>query len=308
MNEPRRLRRAGLLLAMLPGLLLALGSRPGPVEAQGQAAPAAPPPAARAAAPRLTVGEGADARTWSRAELLARPDAITLTLADPVYGRPMTYRAVPAADLLQPLALAPDTTVQARATDDFSIGIPANLLLARDPRGPRAFVAIEDPAVPWPTLPGQAAKPAAEWTSAGPYFLVWQLPPGASVGSEYWAYHLAALAAAPDPLQRWPQLAVGPEVPTGDPIRAGLQRYLELCIACHRFRGAGEGSQGPDLGQPMNPTQYLQPQALRQLIRDPAAVRHWPDMRMPGFDRARLSDPDLDAVIAWLGYKARNSP
>ena len=80
---------------------------------------------------------------------------------------------------------------------------------------------------------------------------------------------------------------------------------MALCIACHRFKGAGEGEQGPDLGQPMNPVNYLQPDALRQLLRDPRKVRDWPDRKMPAFGPDTLSDQDLEAIVAWLAYKAR---
>ena len=36
---------------------------------------------------------------------------------------------------------------------------------------------------------------------------------------------------------------------------------------------AGVGELGPDLGQPMSPTQYFQPDALRKLIREGELVR-----------------------------------
>ena len=248
---------------------------------------------------RLTVGDRGTSTSYSQQELLDRGDARQITLADPVYGRTMSYHAVPVANLMKNLKVAPDDYVQARATDDFSIGVPARLAINTNPAQPQAFIAIEAPASPWPALPSHPKD------SAGPFYLIWQLGPGARVPSEYWSYRLAALTVTDSPLQRWPALRVGPEVPANDPIRVGLERYLELCIACHRFKGAGEGEQGPDLGQPMNPVQYFQPPALKKLIRDPTTVRRWPDMRMPGFDSARLSDSDLDAIVAWLAYKAQ---
>jgi hypothetical protein len=48
-------------------------------------------------------------------------------------------------------------------------------------------------------------------------------------------------------------------------------------------------------------TAYFTKDGLKALMRDPAAVRSWPKMQMPGFDAAKLSDPDLDAVVAYLG-------
>jgi mono/diheme cytochrome c family protein len=247
----------------------------------------------------LALSDRGAARTLDARALLARPDLVQLTIADPVYGRSMTYRAVPAAGLLTQSRVGPQDYVQVRAIDNFSIGVPARLLANTDPALPQAFLAIETPAASWPPLPNHADR-----KSAGPFYLVWRLPPGSSVSSEYWVYRVGALMVTDGPLKRWPGLGVAADVPANDPIRTGLDRYVELCIACHRFKGQGEGTQGPDLGQPMNPVQYFQTAALKKLVRDPASVRRWPDMRMPGFDAGRLSEHDLDSIIAWLAYKA----
>jgi cytochrome c1 len=65
---------------------------------------------------------------------------------------------------------------------------------------------------------------------------------------------------------------------------------------------------GPDLNVPMNPVEYFQPSALRRYLRDPASVRTWPEQKMPGFGPERLSDADLDAVIAYLVHMAERRP
>lgn len=75
-------------------------------------------------------------------------------------------------------------------------------------------------------------------------------------------------------------------------------------MVCHRMNGAGDAAVGPDLNLPRNPTEYFQAWALRAYIRDPKSIREWSGMKMPGFDKTRLSDPDLDAIIAYLGYMA----
>ena len=248
----------------------------------------------------LTVSDHDATKTFRQQDLLSNPALRNVTIADPVYQRSMTYRALPAADLLKGLKIGTDDYVQARATDNYSIGIPARLLVAPAPTSAEAYIAVEDPAAPWPPLPNRAER-----SSAGPFFLIWRLAPGARISSEYWAYKLAALAVTDGPLKRWPGLAVGADIPATDPIRTGLDRYVELCIACHRFKGEGEGDQGPDLGQPLNPVEYLKIPALKQLIRSPSSVRKWPEQKMPGFDASKLSDADLDAVIAWLAYKAQ---
>ena len=248
-----------------------------------------------ASAQTLTITGRNSAKTYTRGELLANPATREITIADPVYHRTMTYRAIPAALLLKDGGLGPDDYVQARAVDDFSIGVPGHLF--DDAAHVEPFVAIEDPAAPWPSVPGKSE-------TAGPYYLVWRIVPPATVSAEFWAYHLAALAVTDGPVKRWPALGVGADVPADDPIRTGLDRYVALCIACHRFKGAGEGRQGPDLGEPMMPTQYFQIPALKKLIRDPNSVRRLPEGKMPGYDQQTLSDSDLDALIAWLAYKA----
>jgi hypothetical protein len=47
------------------------------------------------------------------------------------------------------------------------------------------WVAVEDPAHPWPHLRGKTV-------SAGPFYLVWQDPERVRISTEQWAYALAA--------------------------------------------------------------------------------------------------------------------
>ena len=62
------------------------------------------PAVALAAEPAVEVEVGAEKRSFTRGELLARPDAVTIEVAKEVTsGAPMTYRAVPAAALLSGL-------------------------------------------------------------------------------------------------------------------------------------------------------------------------------------------------------------
>jgi hypothetical protein len=135
----------------------------------------------------LTVADRASSRTYTMPELLANKAAREVSIANDIaYRRPMTYRAVAMADLLKTLTVGADDYVQARALDAFSVSIPAALLAASGPAAAEAFVAIEDPAAPWPAMPGKDE-------SAGPLYIVWRLADGATVSSEYWAYQLAAL-------------------------------------------------------------------------------------------------------------------
>jgi mono/diheme cytochrome c family protein len=253
-----------------------------------------------AQSPTITVTGRDSSRSYTLKALLAHPAVRSITLADPVYRHTMTYRAIPLSELLKGTMVGADDSVQARAVDNFSVSIPGRLAASTDTAQVEAFLAVEDPAAPWPAIPGKQDN-----ASAGPFYIVWRRAPSANVSPEYWAYRLAALAVTDSPLKRWPGLAVGADVPAGDRIRAGLDRFVSMCLACHRFNGEGEGGQGPDLGRPMNVTEYFQIPALKKLIRNSASVRQWPEHKVHAFDQSALSDGDLDAMVDWLAYKAR---
>ena len=248
----------------------------------------------------LKIADRQNSRTVTAQQLLADPAAREITIArDAAYGRAMTYRAMPVMELLKGSSLSLEDYVDFVATDKFSIGIPARLLLRPDNKGPQAFLAIETTAAPWPALPDKGKE------TATPFYLVWQDAKPGEISPEYWVYKLAALEVTDSPYKRWPALNVADDLPATHPARRGLDRYVALCISCHRFRGAGDGEQGPDLGQPMNPVDYFQPQAFRKFLRSSKSVRDWPDRKMPSFIEDVLSDEDMEALIAWLTYQAR---
>ena len=251
--------------------------------------------AARADAPTLTVSLGDKMQVYTAAELLARPDSATIAIpADVAYGRPMTFRAVPLLGLVSAASGPALDTIEARASDGFVSQLPRALIDKGASGGSVAWVAVENPAAPWPNLPGKQA-------SAGPFYLVREHPERSGIGSEQWPYQTIALTGVESPAHRWPQMVVDASLPADAPPRRGQEVFTVQCLPCHRMKGAGEGELGPDLGQPMGPTQYFTPEALRKLIRDPKSVRTWPGQIMPGFDPAKISDSDLDAVIAYLG-------
>lgn len=255
--------------------------------------------AVQAAAADLTIDLGTP-ETLTTEELLARPDVATITVPrDVSYKRAMRYRAVPLHALLD--GRLPDGDVlQVTATDGFVANLPERLVLPTDGAGSVPWLAIEPPDAPWPApLPG---------TITGPFYLVWLDPEASGIRSEQWPYAVASLRGVPADAAQWPEVEVGAEVPAGSPIRHGQLVVVTQCMVCHRMNGAGDAEVGPDLNLPHGPTEYLTPWALRALVRDPGAVRGWPEMRMKGFDAAALSDPDLDAVIAYLGYMAASRP
>jgi mono/diheme cytochrome c family protein len=257
-------------------------------------APLFGPRSASAAEPALVIaGEGTE-RQFTVAELLARPDIMPVTVQSNASAPATTYRAVPLLALLGgTVAGTRFDTLEARASDGFVTQIPLALIASGSSGGAVPFLAVEDPAHPWPALPKQTV-------SAGPFYLVWEHPERSGVTSEQWPYELVRLTLVESPVHRWPQLAAPASLPADAPARRGQEVFLTQCLPCHRLNGGGAGEMGPDLGRPMSPTHYLSETGLRALIRDPRAVRTWPDQHMAGFDKTDLPDADLDAVIAYL--------
>jgi mono/diheme cytochrome c family protein len=242
-------------------------------------------------------------RRFTASELLARADAAEVTIAgDVAYGRDASYRAVPLLSLLS--ELPPDSrsdTLEARAADGFVAQIPLSLVMKAATGGAVPWIAVEPPGQPWPNLPGKAQGP-------GPFYLVWQNPERSGVAIEQWPYQLAGLAVVESPAHRWPQLATDPALPPDAPARKGELVFAANCLPCHRLNGGGAGDMGPDLGSPMNVTEYLTEKGLRAIVRDPRAVRSWPLLQMPGFAPKAVSDADLDALVAYLHQAAHPTP
>ncbi len=254
---------------------------------------------ASGAEPELTLMLNGREKVFTRAQLLAHPQAKTLHVPfDVTYRRAMNYRAIPVAALFAGETVDPQASVQFVATDGFSASIAPSRLLNTAPSGAIAFVAIEPHDSPWPPL-----RPGSKST-AGPFYVVWENPERSKISPEEWPFHLAKFAIQ-DPVHvRFP--AIRPASGLGDdhPVNRGFVLFQRNCFACHTLNGSGDGTMGPDLNIPLNPTEYLTPSALRQYVRDPQSVRRWAGSRMSGFSKAALSEHELDDLIAYLSHMA----
>lgn len=229
---------------------------------------------------------------WRTADLLRHPQAQDISIEQDVsYKRDMTYRAVPVRVLLE--GVTAGDHIQVVAEDGFAAEIPAAPLL--NERGAVAWLAVEDPAQPWP--PRTAGRP-----SAGPFYLVWQDPQAGDIGPEQWPFQVATIRTLAPVSERFPALL--PAADAGTEVQAGLAHFQKHCLACHRLNGAGDAQFGPDLNIPYNPTEYFAGDFLQRYIRDPQQLRRWPEGRMPGFGRTVLSDHDLQQLVAYLRHMA----
>lgn len=245
-------------------------------------------------AAQLTVELDHNRKTWQTAELLAHPDAQTVQIADDVsYKRAMTYRAVPLAVLLP--GLTPESHLQAVALDGFAAELTAAPLLEKT--GARAWLAVEDPAHPWPAL--AEGKP-----SAGPFYLVWTDPQAGPISPEQWPFQMSGIKQLKTVAERFPALLPDPKLAANDPVNQGFALFQKNCMACHRLNGAGDAQVGPDLNIPYNPTEYFSGDFLKRYIRDPQSLRHWPQAKMPAFAASVLSDNELDMLVGYLKHMA----
>ena len=222
---------------------------------------------AHAAEPTVQVEVGTEKRAFTRDELLARPDAVTIEVEKEVTsGAPMTYRAVPAPALLSGMTFPPGSVLEAVAIDGFAAQIPLDLMLNTDASKSIAWIAIEPADRPWPKVPGK------DYT-AGPFYVVWTKPEASGIRSEYWAYQLAKLHSQLAPEARWPALGVDPKLPADDPARAGSKLYVAQCLPCHKLNGAGASDVGGDRERGRLPAPAAAARAHRGLVHGDLARR-----------------------------------
>ena len=246
----------------------------------------------------LTVIDANGAKhTFPITDLLTHPAAETVAVArDPAYGgTSSTYRAIPLARVLAGLPVSGADILEATALDGYVAQLPAVKGLSTDPDAAVAYLAVEDPARPWPKRPGKEV-------SAGPYYVVWRNPERSAVGPSAWPFQTVQLKLTGSVAKRFPQIAVPETLPADDPARHGQALFVNTCFSCHKMNGGGEATLGPDLNLPMNPTEYFQASVLPHFLRAPASVRHWPDQKMTSFTPDVLSDNDRDAIIAYLRH------
>ncbi|AOZ03665.1 cytochrome C [Cupriavidus sp. USMAHM13] len=251
-----------------------------------------------AATATLTIVADTQRRSWTRRELLRDRRLASITVDDDNLKRRMTVRAIPLAALLEGLPVAPDASATTAASDGYVSHLPMRLLLADGAGEPRAWLAVEDPAAPWPRLKGH---------DIGPFRLVWTTPTpqaAAQVNESLWTYAIVRIDLAAAPAERFAAIRPAPGLPADGPVMRGFATFQRVCFSCHSLNRAGDANLGPDLNVPYNPVEYLGDDKLARLIRNPQALRWWPNSRMSAIDEKTLPDADLQDLLAYLHHMA----
>jgi len=242
---------------------------------------------------------GAAATKLSSEQLRQHPSTVSLVMSDaPAYpGVTLKLAAVPMKALLPSQYSRADMSIVFECLDGFAAAIPAARVLGESPDGARAFLAIEDPAAPWPLL---KERPG---TTAGPFYLIWKAADNGRPVSEDWPYQVTRIVVK-DLQGQFRGISPDSSVDSHSPITAGFQVFIANCSVCHTLNGVGDGHMGPDLNQPMNPTEYFRSGVFERYVRNPHAVLEWKGQRMPSFPVEVMTDAELAQLRSYLEYMA----
>ncbi|PWU22385.1 MAG: cytochrome C [Bdellovibrio sp.] len=255
--------------------------------------------------PTLQIRAGDEVLTFSRRDLLNRPDAVTIEIPqNPLYpGRTTTVRAVPVAALFRDVAIPPKATITFHCVDSFAAPISKQRLLNISSAGAVAYITIEQENEKWPPM---KAEKGEDPKTPAPFYLAWLNPEKSKIGPEEWPYQLASFSVTLPIEEQYPLIVPSAKLGSDHPIQLGFKTFLKNCFACHTMNGQGATQMGPDLNLPYNPTQYLREDYLKKLIRNPQQLRHWPQAKMNGFTREQISEDELRDLILYLKHMARH--
>ncbi len=236
--------------------------------------------------------DGAVVRSLSLPVLLERCGERTVEVDDPYYERPMTFRALPLACVLEAGFGAEQEALAAAdfsliALDGYTRPSPGGRLL--EPGGHLAFA---DAALTPAGSPPRFAPITRRELDPAPFYLIWS---GADQNDPHvhpWPFQLATIERVPFE-RRHPHLQPA-GVPAGSPAQRGYALFRSQCVMCHSINGEG-GKVGPELNVPLSIVEYRPVEQLKAFIRNPQRFRY---TTMPAHEH--LTGDDLAALIAYF--------
>lgn len=203
----------------------------------------------------------------------------------------MDYQSILMKTLLTQLKVKQTDVIELIAKDNFSVYVPANLLLQTNSnKNSIAYLAIE-PKSSWPKLNNDTND------SAGPYQVIWTNPELSHISDEYWAWSVTDIAIH----KTFPKhMIISSPQTENRSVLKGYQIYISHCAACHNINHVGKAVIGPDIGGSKNPLWiYKTKQKLAAFIRNPNQFRPG---RMSGSSKAGLTDDQLDNLIDYFAF------
>jgi len=248
---------------------------------------------AEAPAPLLRFADAGEAvRALSLPALRERCGEQTLTVDDPYYERPMTFRALPLRCVLaagfaaEPTSLA-EADFSLIALDGYTRPSPGGQLLE-----PGGYLAFADAALTPDGAPLRFAPITRRELDPAPFYLIWSGPDQNDPHRTPWPFQLATIERVPFE-RRHPHLDPA-GLPADAPGRRGYALFRSQCVMCHSINGEG-GKVGPELNVPMSIVEYRPAGQLKAFIRNPQRFRY---TTMPAHEH--LSEEDLDALLAYF--------
>ena len=240
-----------------------------------------------AAEPVLTLVHSGQSKAWTLAQLKQQLAVQQVSLDDPSYNQPKSYRGFAFKQLLASAGfpeLNGDDTLVLTASDGYAPTLSAQLLTKQQPM--LVFAEADKPDFSFTPL--QQGK---GMLSPAPFYLVW---PGAGKAAEQyaWPYQLVKIELIRFS-DRYAQVI--PPGTASAQVQQGFALFKQNCLKCHSINLQG-GVLGPELNAPKNVTEYWQLHDLKAFIRDPESYRY--QSKMPAF--SHFSDADIDAVLAYL--------
>jgi cytochrome c2 len=257
-------------------------------------------PHSHAAGPVLSATIQGRTITWDRDQLLQSKflEKNVKVERDPSYEYvSRTYPAIALGQLLAGYEIEADAVFEFKSLDGFTSVLSKERLLDPAPQAARAYIAIE-PAENWPPLKKTKG-------SAGPFYLIWSHPEASNIGREEWPFQVVSFAVKSSLAKQYPKILPQPAAKAGSALSRGFTSFVKNCFSCHTLNGEGASQMGPDLNVPMSPTEYLRESGLRAYVRDPQAVRHWPQSRMTPFPKNILAEAELNDIIIYLKHMAK---
>ena len=155
--------------------------------------------------------------------------------------------------------------------------------------GARAWLAIEDPAKPWPPL-------SEGKHSAGPFYLVWTDPRAGNISPEQWPFEVASIKRLAPVAERFPALLPDPALRADDPVNKGFALFQKNCLACHQMDAKMVGPSYKDVAKKYKGDAGAAAKLATKIQKGGAGA--WGQIPMP--PHPNVNDAEAQTLAKWI--------